>query len=255
MVAYHELAPLPLRGVVMTDSDRRGGVLAESGSGNQITLQPGREETPIVEVLEMRPAAEAVPTSALVDGPSHESSLPGRPPDHWLRPSRKSVVNALLPWRDRATADSFRPGPRTRRAAPIVDRRGLSEREQRLLETDLWLRVSSQDDRCSGANSPCASGRIRRARRIDGRAGASGRSRCAPPRPSRTAIRTGPPIADRPGSSRPVPGGARIAPRADAAPIASAASPGQSARGGAGDRRGSARTAIPLRLVSHHETT
>src|SRR5262249_12357677 len=108
-------------------------------------LQAGREETPIVQAFEMRPMTEAVPATAGLDGPSHESSLPGRPPDHWLRPPRKSVVNALLPWRVRAEADSFQPGARTRAGAPIGDRRGHSEREQRLLETDRrQLRVSSQ---------------------------------------------------------------------------------------------------------------
>ena len=70
----------------------------------------------------MRPMAEAASAAALVHGPSHESSLPRRPPYHWLRPPRESVVNALLPWRVRAAADSVRPGSRTRRAAPIDDR-------------------------------------------------------------------------------------------------------------------------------------
>ena len=142
----------------------------------RLTLQPGREETPIVQVFEMRPMAEAVPASALVDGPSHESSLPGRPPDHWLRPSRKSVVNALLPWRDRAVADSFRPGPRTRRAVSIDDRGGLSEREQRLLETDRRQRVSSQNDHVQARTLPAPPVGIRRARMIAGRAGCDGRT-------------------------------------------------------------------------------
>ena len=125
----------------------------------EMAIQSGREETPIVQVFEMRPMAEAVPAAAGVDGPSHESSLPRRPPDHWLRPPRKSVVNALLPWRVRAEADSVRPGPRTRRAVPIGDRRGHSEREQRLLETDhRRLRVSSQFDHIQAQTPPAPPG-------------------------------------------------------------------------------------------------
>ncbi len=198
----------------------------------------------------MRPMAEAVPATALVDGPSHESSLPGRPPYHWLRPPRESVVNALLPWRNRAMADSFRPGPRSRRAVPMRDRRGLSEREQRLLETDhrlVW--VSSQDRNIPARALPAPPGEIaecaenRRPRRNEG-----GRRHAPAPRLPRAAIRTGPPVTDRTGSSRPIPGGARTAPPRRCGSLAPAAPIRRPARRRCRRRsEARARLAIPLR--------
>ncbi len=89
----------------------------------RVGSQSRREETPVVQSFEMRPMTKTATSAALVNGPSHESCLPGRPPDHWLRPPRESVVNALLPWRARVAADSVRPRIRTRRLATIGDRR------------------------------------------------------------------------------------------------------------------------------------
>ena len=60
-----------------------------------------REETPVVEVFEQRSMASPALAAVVVPGPSHETCLPRRPPCHWLRPPRESVVNALLPWHAR----------------------------------------------------------------------------------------------------------------------------------------------------------
>ena len=82
--------------------------------------------------------APTVLAAAVVPGPSHESCLPRRPPCHWLRPPRESVVNALLPWRAR-TSRPTRLGARQSDAGTGLDQRSrpaLQSASNRLLETD-----------------------------------------------------------------------------------------------------------------------
>ncbi len=108
-------------------------------------------------------------------GPSHESSLPRRPPYHWLRPPRESVVNALLPWRARADGRlGSAPDPGHGEPPRSKIERGHSERKQRLLETDhRRLRVCIPSLITFRRKRPLASGRIPRVRRIDGPCGAA----------------------------------------------------------------------------------
>src|SRR5271166_4213591 len=72
----------------------RGSQLGQAGAST------GREQTALIKLFKGGAmAAKRQTTADAVLGPYHESKLPRRPPCHWLRPPRKSVVNAPLPWR------------------------------------------------------------------------------------------------------------------------------------------------------------
>ena len=59
----------------------------------------GREQTALIKLFKAGAMTTRQTTADSVLGPYHESKLPRRPPCHWLRPPRKSVVNAPPPWR------------------------------------------------------------------------------------------------------------------------------------------------------------
>jgi len=196
--------------------------------------------------------------AALVDGPSHESCLPGWPPNHWLRPSRESVVNALLPWRVRISADSVQPPVRTRRPDSIGDRSRPFRAQAKVVRDGppVGLRSHPKIYPIQTQTPPTPPG---------GRPGRGestamrnmGRGRITPvSRLPRTAIRTGPPVADRPESFRPIHGARDQEPPAltDAAPIASGLSTARGSPWGVtgGSSRG---RRLSLGLVSHLETT
>jgi hypothetical protein len=173
----------------------------------------------------MRPVAKAASATALVDGPSHDTCLPGRPPNHWLWPSRESVVIALLPWRARVTADSVRPPVRTRRPASIVDRIGPFRALAKVVRDGppVGLRSHPKFYPIRTRTPPTPPGG--RPGRGESSAIEEPGARATVARVStpRTAIRTGPPVSDRSESFRPIHGARDQESPAltDAAPIAS----------------------------------
>ncbi len=220
--------------------------------------QARRQETPIIQMFEMRPMSEAGPAAALIDGPSHDTCLPGRPPNHRLRPSRESVVNALLPCASglRLTQFSHRAG----HGAPLRSaiESGHSERKQRLLETDHLSAYGLIPRSIPFGRElpPHLRGRPGRGESSAVRGVGRGRSTPASRLP-RTAIRTGPPVSDRPESFRTIHGaGDRQSPAlTDAAPIASGLPVARRAPfSGLACGSGRGRRA-PFGLVSHLETT
>ena len=68
---------------------------------DELDASARREQTPIIQEFEHAAGGAIGLVRCLVPGPSHETSLPRRPPCHWLRPPRESVVIALLPWHAR----------------------------------------------------------------------------------------------------------------------------------------------------------
>ena len=138
---------------------------------DQLDRAAGREQTAIIQEFEQRPAAQSG-SLVFFPGPSHETSLPRRPPCHWRWPPRESVVIALLPWRSRTGGrlgsgptdpDAGSPPRSTIEASP-------SERKQWLFETD-HLKAQGRCEiavRLSCAIESLACGRIARVRRTDG---------------------------------------------------------------------------------------
>jgi hypothetical protein len=72
----------------------------------------GRQKTLLIELFKLRSVARTGSAVAAIPSPSHETCLPRRPPRHWLKPPRVSVVNALLPWQIATAAEFFRPHDR-----------------------------------------------------------------------------------------------------------------------------------------------
>ena len=207
--------------------------------------------------------ASTVSAAAVVPGPSHETSLPRRPPCHWLRPPRESVVNALLPWHARTSGrlDSARRSGRGEPPRSTIET-GPSERKQKLLETDHLTAQGriANIHHDSGTNSPLrlradrpecgestalrrpASGELGNLPSLGSRGRRfgsdilwqTGRNRSTRSMGRRTGLATPSPMRLRSHRlSRPHARSARGRSRADRA----------------GDR------AVSLRLVSHHETT
>ncbi len=159
-------------------------------------------------MFDVRPMSKAASATALVYGPSHESCLPGRPPNHWLWPSRESVVNALLPWRARISAESVRPPVRTRRPDSIDDRIGPFRAQAKVVRDGppVGLRSHPKFYPIQTRTPPAPpGGRPGRGESTAARGMRRGR-RTPVTRPPRTAIRTGPPVADRTESFRPIHG-------------------------------------------------
>jgi len=86
--------------------------------GVTVTSGDDRQEGPPLQGLDLGLAvtASGAPSRA---GPPHEFNLPRRPPCHWLRPPRDSVVNAPLPWRGGPGRRSVRGT--TRRSGSIIN--------------------------------------------------------------------------------------------------------------------------------------
>ena len=95
------------------------------------------KQTTIVQKLDLWPTAQPC-SLVFFPGPSHESNLPRRPPSHWHRPPRESVVIALLPWRmgtcGRLGSGPIDPDTGSRRDQKIEA--SPTERKQWLFETD-----------------------------------------------------------------------------------------------------------------------
>jgi hypothetical protein len=203
------MGSLRMRDILVSRADEVGPVIADLGDGGcRVDPQAGRQETPIIQMFEMRPMTKTASAAALVYGPSHESCLPGRPPNHWLWPSRESVVNALLPWRVRVSADSVQPRIRTRRPDPIGDRSGPFRAQAKVVRDGPpdGLRSHPKIYPIQTRTPPTPPGR-RPGRGESTAVRGSGRGRRTPvSRPPRTAIPTGPPVADRPESFRPIHG-------------------------------------------------
>src|SRR5271166_5496431 len=82
-------------------SSKSGRVIRMRGSRmEQAEASTGREQTALIKFFKAGAISTKRRTTAdAILGPYHESKLPRRPPCHWLRPPRKSVVNAPPPWR------------------------------------------------------------------------------------------------------------------------------------------------------------
>src|SRR5271165_4874944 len=81
-------------------SSKSGRVRTRGSRMSQAGASTGREQTALIKLFKGGAMATKRETTAdAVLGPYHETKLPRRPPYHWLRPPRKSVVNAPLPWR------------------------------------------------------------------------------------------------------------------------------------------------------------
>src|SRR5208337_5386481 len=81
-------------------SSKSGRMSLRGSRIRQAGARTGGEQTALIKLFKTGAMATKRRTTAdAVLGPYHESKLPRRPPCHWLRPPRKSVVNAPLPWR------------------------------------------------------------------------------------------------------------------------------------------------------------
>ena len=78
----------------------KSGRLSIGSRMRQAGAKTDGEQTALIKLFKTGAMATKRQTTAdSVLGPYHESKLPRRPPCHWLRPPRESVVNAPLPWR------------------------------------------------------------------------------------------------------------------------------------------------------------
>jgi hypothetical protein len=81
-------------------SSKSGRVKMRDSRMGQAGASTGREQTALIKLFKAGAMSTKRQTTAdSVPGPYHGSKLPRRPPCHWLRPPRKSVVNAPPPWR------------------------------------------------------------------------------------------------------------------------------------------------------------